>query len=117
MSQYGYERDRFTTLNFDSFDCIICSEVVRDPMECKGCGKLFCKACISDWIKKNPSAKCPNRCKDTIVPIFSKALQKMHNNLDIKCSNPKCNKILKLIDIDKHEEVCLKVKCWNFDNC
>lgn len=31
MSTYGYERDRFPNLPSDSFECIICSEVVRDP--------------------------------------------------------------------------------------
>lgn len=45
------------------------------------------------------------------------ALKKLYNNLDIRCSNHKCNKVVKLIDLQVHEEMCLKVKCWNFDNC
>ena len=44
-----------------------------------------------------------NSCTNsTISPIFSKALLRMYNNLDVKCSNQKCNSILKLIDLPKH---------------
>lgn len=34
MAHSGYDKERFTNLPFDQFDCIICSEVVMDPMEC-----------------------------------------------------------------------------------
>ena len=74
-----------------------------DPMECDSCGKIFCKICISDWISKNPATKCPNRCTSSITPIKSKALLKVYKNLDIKCSNQKCDKILKLGDLHAHE--------------
>lgn len=75
---------------------MICSEVAMDPIECDSCGKIFCKNCINDWIKKSPATKCPNRCKSNIGPVKSKALLRMYLNLDIKCSNPKCDKVLKL---------------------
>lgn len=88
-----------------------------DPMECDSCGKIFCKICISDWISKNSVTKCPNRCNSQIVPIRSKALLKVYKNLDIKCANSACNKILKLSDLEKHESMCLRPKCWNFDVC
>lgn len=117
MAHFGYEKDRFINLVFDNFDCLICLEVIRDPMECGTCGKLFCKLCISDWINKNSGTKCPNRCTGDITPIKSAALKKMYNNLDIKCSNPKCGKAVKLFDLLAHEEMCLKVKCWNYENC
>lgn len=89
-----------------------------EPWECDSCGRLFCKICITDWITKNSAAKCPNRCNNSkIAPIFSKALQKMYANLDIKCSNKKCNKTVKLSDLQKHEDTCLKIKCWNVELC
>lgn len=64
---------------------------------------------------KNPAAKCPSRCENSkIAAITSKALMKLYNDLDVICSNPKCGKTVKLYDLDKHENICLKVKCWNF---
>ena len=67
---------------------------------------MFCKSCINDWINKinDPSlSKCPNRCKDPkICPVLSKALIKLYNDLDIKCSIEKCEKVIKLIDLDRH---------------
>ena len=117
MAHSGLDKERFVNLNFDNFDCLICCEIVVDPLECEICGKLFCKICIGDWIRKNPAVRCPNRCASQIMPIKSMALKKLYNNLDIRCSNPKCNKVVKLFDLYSHEELCLKVKCWNYENC
>ena len=62
---------------------------------------MFCKVCITDWINKNPTNnKCPNRCPTPrIEQVVSKALLKLYNDLDIRCSNPKCLKVVKLIDL------------------
>lgn len=88
-----------------------------DPMECDSCGKLFCKHCIADWSSKSNTTKCPNRCNSQIGPIRSRALLKVYQQLDIMCSNPSCKKVVKLGDLDAHESVCLKPKCWNFALC
>lgn len=114
MAHSGFDKERFTSLGFDEFDCLICSEVALEPMECDSCGQIFCKICINDWISKNPAVKCPKRCTSSIIPIRSKALLKVYKNLDIRCANPKCEKILKLGDLAPHEEICMKPKCWNF---
>ena len=75
MAHSGYDRDRFTNLTFGEFDCLICTEVVMDPIECEGCGVLICKLCINDWIGKNPLSACPNRCgAKNFTAIKSKAL-------------------------------------------
>lgn len=47
----------------------------------------------------------------------SKALMRMYNNLEIKCNNPKCGKVVKLCDIVKHEEDCNTPNCLNYNNC
>ncbi len=120
MTFYGYDPDRFVGSGHEPFQCPICIQVVLEPYECHGCGKLFCKNCIVSWSAKNKESKCPNRCGaaiSSIQPIFSKALQRVYFNLDIKCSNPKCERVLKLLDLPKHEATCLLAKCWNFDNC
>lgn len=96
MAHSGYDKERFTNLMFDSFDCMICCEVAMDPRECENCGKIFCRNCIDDWMKKSPTVPCPNRCKSKIGDFKSKALLRMYLNLDIKCSNEKCQKVIKL---------------------
>jgi E3 ubiquitin-protein ligase NRDP1 len=118
--EFGYDKTRFPKLaenNFD-YDCVICSEVVRTPTECTGCGGLFCSACIKSWLLKKK--ECPNRCTtsgDSIKPV-GKALMRMYNELDIKCIHfDKCNQTCKLIDLDKHEKVCQLPRCGNFDLC
>lgn len=37
--------------------------------------------------------------------------------LQIRCSNSKCEKVIKLGDLKAHEEDCLKIKCWNYSVC
>lgn len=46
------------------------------------------------------------------------ALQRMYNNLDIRCKSfAKCNKTVKLIDLEKHELDCCSEKCANYEIC
>lgn len=120
MAFSGYDPDRFVGKEYEPFHCLICDQVAIDPYECHTCGKIYCKNCVISWAAKNKDSQCPNRCgapASNIKPIFSKSLERIYKNLDIKCSNPKCNKVLKLIDLAKHESTCLMTKCWNFDNC
>jgi len=120
MNLGGYDPDRFVGAGHEAFHCPICIQVVLEPYECHSCGKLFCKSCITGWASKQADSKCPNRCganiKD-IKPIFSKALQRMYQNLNIKCQNAKCQKVCSLMELPKHEAICMITKCWNFDNC
>jgi hypothetical protein len=32
MAHAGYDKERFVGLTFGEFDCVICSEVVMDPL-------------------------------------------------------------------------------------
>lgn len=49
---------------------------------------------------KNPTTKCPFKCSDSkISAVLSKALLRLYYDLDIKCGNPKCKKIVKLLDL------------------
>ena len=64
--------------------------------------------------------ECPTRCplaSSKIEPI-SKALRRIYNDLDIKCKFfNKWNQIVKLCDLDKHEQLCQLPKCFNFEQC
>lgn len=64
--------------------------------------------------------ECPNRCNlntEHIKPI-GKALLRMYNELDVQCvHHDKCNKVLKLVDLEQHEKTCQLPKCDNFELC
>jgi len=117
-ADFGYDKERFPNLNGESFDCIICACVVKNPRECTNCGSMFCAGCIESWLKK--TKECPNRCpvsQGTIRPI-GKALLRIYNDLDIQCCYyDKCGKIVKLSDLEQHERVCQLPKCANFELC
>jgi len=49
--------------------------------------------------------------------MSSKVLIKMYNDLDIRCGFENCKKIVKLLDLAKHESVCQRPKCWNHEIC
>jgi Uncharacterized conserved protein, contains RING Zn-finger len=51
-ADFGYDKERFPNLNGESFDCIICACVVKNPRECTNCGSMFCAGCIESWLKK-----------------------------------------------------------------
>lgn len=60
---------------------------------------------------------CPNRCTgSTISAMTSKALIKIYNDLDIRCEKG-CLKVIKLLDLPKHELNCGRPKCWNNEMC
>jgi hypothetical protein len=118
MAYSGYDPDRFVGNDHEAFHCLICLNVAKDPYECHGCGKLVCMVCITGWASKNPEYKCPNRCTNNdIKPISSRALLRIYRDLNIKCSNSQCNKVIKLCDIVAHEASCLQAKCWNYEVC
>ena len=82
---FGYDRDRFTNLTTDIFDCLICSMIARDPKDCSVCGNVFCHICIDDWLKKK--SECPNRCAKNefrIEPI-QRVAKRLYSELKIKC--------------------------------
>ena len=53
----GYECD-FVELPPAELLCLICTLVAREPMQVSCCGKVYCKACLTE-LKKH-SRKCPN---------------------------------------------------------
>ena len=53
------DKEKRERANF--FACVICTMVVKDPIECKNCDTLFCQECLEPWTKSNDH--CPKKCK------------------------------------------------------
>ncbi len=77
--------------------CIICLDIIIQPIMCMKCKNVYCERCINNWSKKNN--KCPNRCENPNYQIcfsISKTLSKLNFN----CKN--CKKIINYNEMEKH---------------
>ncbi len=55
-------------------ECVVCYENFNDPYITK-CGHTFCKACITDWIEKDPSCpSCRKPVKKTNPNVFARQM-------------------------------------------
>jgi len=119
----GYETKIFTQPINKDFICSICSLFIRQPKECTICGTLYCTTCLTQWEEKNKNNtyECPMRCKkksngESIMKPIGKVIKNIINNLEVKCPNEDCGKIMTFEEYEKHESVCDLPKCQN-DKC
>ena len=117
----GYEDRRFQTLVDESLHCIICTEVLRDPVQCRSNEHHFCRNCITEHLKH--SQNCPT-CKD---PLTVRTLVRPErfpantlSNLKIACENSErgCRAVVELGSLNTHVARCEfnPVPCSN-DQC
>ena len=83
-----------------SVTCSLCENILVEPIMCK-CQKVFCKACIDEWRKKNK--KCPNGCKH---PNYQKCLVKndVLSKLKFRCLG--CQKEILYNYAESHHKAC-----------
>ena len=118
----GYKLSRFPQLPSKDFLCLLCSNVLKKPLECRKCGKLFCDTCVGSlkqYDKANrTSIFCCSNCNSSLEPRQpSIVLIRMISELLIKCVNfdEGCSNLIPIEDINKHELVCpyREVYCEN----
>jgi hypothetical protein len=81
----------------NSIKCIICLEIIIEPMTCMSCHHAFCNSCIHKWLKEND--KCPIRCQNTKYQKSSE-ISELLSKIKFVC--PKCNKIIMYDNMMKH---------------
>ena len=79
-------------------NCLICLNIIEDPVQCSKCQHYFCSECI------NENVKCPLRCEDNQF-IKSISCSNLLSNLKFKCI---CEEIVYYDDREKHLEKCIK---------
>lgn len=67
----------------DSIICLICQNIIINPLMCMICKNTFCKKCINQWTKRDP--KCPIKCKNPNYQENSK-LALLLSKLKFKCN-------------------------------
>ena len=87
-----------------SICCVICQDIMIEPMMCMNCQAQYCKSCQENWSKKSKS--CTNRCINT---KYEKSIlaQGLLSKLQFICK--KCEKVIDYEDMKEH----ILSKCEN----
>ena len=105
----GYEDERFEQVVSQSFHCIICTNVFKDPVMCRYNEHLFCRACITIHLMN--SQTCPTCMDPLTVDTLTQAPRGIRNllsELKIRCefSERGCCKFVELGDLERHVAEC-----------
>ena len=122
----GYPISRLEVPPPSDFLCMICQNVVRKPLECRKCSKLYCMNCLNAHQKLNSAQgvvlfAC-SLCGCTQEPVHpSQILIRIISELRIKCMNFEagCQTYTTIEDITRHNIVCAyrEVMCENYRSC
>ena len=121
-SEEGYEDHRFEKNVDRNFHCPLCSNVLKDPVQCRQKQHLFCSPCIKRHLEQN-SQTCPT-CKEELTaetlllpPII---VIDFLNALKIRCDFAArgCRELVELEFLKRHVAQCgySPTKCEN-DGC
>ena len=107
--QYGFEEDRFQQAVSQYFKCVICRNVLRDPVTCRDHQHLFCRACINTHLAN--FERCPSCNQELCVHTLREAPRVVKNvlsELKIRCDfyERGCIKFVELGDLEKHAKEC-----------
>ena len=105
----GYEDERFEHIVSQTLHCIICTNVIKDPVMCQRNEHLFCRACIT--IHLMYSSTCPTCMEPLTVETLRQASRTVMNllsELKIRCEffDRGCGKFVQLEDLERHVADC-----------
>ena len=108
VRETGYDDERFEQIVSETLHCIICTNVIKDPVMCQRNEHLFCRACIT--IHLMYSNTCPNCMEPLTVETLRQARTVMNllSELKIRCEFYKrgCGKFVLLGDLERHVTDC-----------
>ena len=105
----GYEDELFQYPVGPSFHCIICTNVIKDPVMCRQNEHIFCRACITRHLMNFQT--CPTCMEPLTVDTLSQAPRGIRNllaELKIRCEffDRGCGKFIELGDLERHVTEC-----------
>ena len=111
MASYvpGFDEERFATKVNRNFLCLICFNVLKDPVLCPRNQHCFCRSCITKHLEN--SRRCPT-CADVLTVATlaeaSRMVKDYLNELDIHCvyKNRGCQDVVQLQHLKRHEATC-----------
>ena len=111
MASYiqGYDEERFVTTLNRNFICLICFNVLKDPVLCPRNQHCFCRGCITKHLEN--AKRCPTCADELTVETLIEAprmIKDILNELNIRCvyNERGCHEILQLQHLERHEATC-----------
>ena len=106
----GYERERFTIAVNPTFHCLICFNVLNDPVMCQRNQHCYCRGCITQHLNVNAS-RCPTCAEGLTVATLTDAPRMVKDylsELPIHCDyqDRGCEEIIQLQHLGGHVAEC-----------
>ena len=95
----GYDYEFVNELE-SKYNCLVCQNVLRDPMLTDCCGQHYCKSCLQQCTRSH-IRECPHCRKRNYHTMLDKQLQREINELRIYCVNRSRKKCLWEDEISK----------------
>ncbi len=110
MAASSKQDDEFDSSFVDNFCCIICKEILKDPVQCQANEHYFCKGCITKHLQN--SQTCP-MCMDELTLETLRPAPRIVANIVSQIKKPRCNFVsrgctenVKVEDLLLHQERC-----------
>ncbi|CAB4007977.1 E3 ubiquitin- ligase NRDP1 [Paramuricea clavata] len=117
--QFGYDDERFESIVDQNFHCLICYNVLKDPVMCRRNQHYFCHGCITEHLRTN-SHTCPTCADELSVETLAEVPRIVKNYLDerkILCDHYDrgCRELVQLQNLKRHVAECgfTPVVCGN----
>ena len=117
--QLGYDDERFESIVNRNFHCLICFNVLKDPVMCRRNQHYFCHGCIMEHLRRN-SHTCPTCADELSVETLQDVPRIVKDYLDelsIRCDHYDrgCRELVQLQNLKRHVAECgfTPVVCGN----
>ena len=107
---FGYDDERFDTIIDRHFHCLICFNVLKDPVMCARNQHYFCRGCITEHLRRN-SHTCPTCADELTVEKLTDAPRIVTDYLNgqkIRCDyeDRGCRELVQLQNLNRHVAEC-----------
>ena len=106
----GYDDERFESIVDQNFHCLICYNVLKDPVMCRRNQHHFCRGCITEHLRRN-SHTCPTCADELTVETLQDVTRIVKNYLNerkIRCDHYDrgCRELVQLQNLQRHVAEC-----------
>ena len=106
----GYDDKRFESIVDQNFHCLICYNVLKDPVMCRRNQHYFCHGCITEHLRRN-SHTCPTCADELTVETLAEVpriVKTYLNERKIRCDyeDRGCRELVQLQNLNRHVAEC-----------
>ena len=106
----GYDDERFESIVDQNFHCLICYNVLKDPVMCRRNQHYFCRGCITEHLRRNFHT-CPTCADELTVETLGEVpriVKTYLNERKIRCDyeDRGCRELVQLQNLNRHVAEC-----------